>query len=77
VIGREPAAIQLRYLQTVNEIASENNSTTIFPIPIDMFRAFAQTVGGAVQAAAGPPALPAQASGERVPPAADRSAQKA
>jgi hypothetical protein len=42
-----------------------------------MFRAFAQTVGGAVQAAAGPPALPAQASGERVPPAADRSAQKA
>ena len=31
IIGREPAAIQLRYLQTVNEIASENNSTTIFP----------------------------------------------
>src|SRR5882724_7745816 len=40
VIGREPAAIQLRYLQTVNEIASENNSTTIFPIPIDLFKGF-------------------------------------
>src|SRR6266481_1017636 len=40
IIGKEPAAIQLRYLQTVNEIASENNSTTIFPIPIDLFKGF-------------------------------------
>jgi len=40
VIGREPAAIQLRYLQTVAEIATENNSTTIFPIPIDILRPF-------------------------------------
>ena len=35
VIGKEPAALQLRYLQTLAEIATENNSTTIFPIPID------------------------------------------
>lgn len=76
VIGREPAAIQLRYLQTVNEIASENNSTTIFPIPIDMFRAFGQAMAGGVAAAAGAqPALPAQASGERVPAAPERSKQ--
>jgi regulator of protease activity HflC (stomatin/prohibitin superfamily) len=40
VIGREPAALQLRYLQTVNEIASENNSTTFFPIPMDLLRGF-------------------------------------
>jgi len=40
VIGEEPAAIQLRYLQTVAEIATENNSTTLFPIPIDLFRPF-------------------------------------
>ncbi|MGD8277485.1 MAG: slipin family protein [Gemmatimonadota bacterium] len=40
VIGREPAAIQLRFLQTVSEIATENNSTTLFPIPIDIFRPF-------------------------------------
>src|SRR5437016_178621 len=40
VIGPEPVAIQLRYLQTLVEIASENNSTTIFPIPIDLIRAF-------------------------------------
>src|SRR5882762_5972703 len=40
IIGSEPVAIQLRYLQTVNEIASENNSTTIFPIPIDLIKGF-------------------------------------
>jgi regulator of protease activity HflC (stomatin/prohibitin superfamily) len=78
VIGAEPAAIQLRYLQTVNEIASENNSTTIFPIPIDMFRAFGGAVGAAVQAmAGGQPALPAQASGERVPAPPEKSRQSA
>lgn len=35
VISRNPVALQLRYLQTMVEIASEKNSTTIFPIPID------------------------------------------
>lgn len=40
IISRSPAAIQLRYLQTLSEIATENNSTTIFPIPIDFLRAF-------------------------------------
>src|SRR5437870_6992635 len=44
VIGAEPAAIQLRFLQTVTEIASENNSTTIFPIPLDLFRGFFETL---------------------------------
>ncbi|HET9151297.1 MAG TPA: slipin family protein [Gemmatimonadales bacterium] len=39
-LAQEPSAIQLRYLQTVTEIAAENNSTTIFPIPIDMLRPF-------------------------------------
>jgi regulator of protease activity HflC (stomatin/prohibitin superfamily) len=39
-LATEPTAIQLRYLQTVTEIAAENNSTTIFPIPIEMFRPF-------------------------------------
>ena len=40
VIQQHPVALQLRYLQTLREIASENNSTTIFPIPIDLFRPF-------------------------------------
>jgi regulator of protease activity HflC (stomatin/prohibitin superfamily) len=36
VIAKEPGAMQLRYLQTLAEIATENNSTTIFPVPIDL-----------------------------------------
>jgi regulator of protease activity HflC (stomatin/prohibitin superfamily) len=39
-LAAEPTALQLRYLQTVTEIAAENNSTTIFPIPIELFRPF-------------------------------------
>jgi regulator of protease activity HflC (stomatin/prohibitin superfamily) len=41
-LAAEPSAIQLRYLQTVTEIAAENNSTTIFPIPIELFKPFLQ-----------------------------------
>ena len=40
VIGREPAALQLRYLQTLTEVAMENNSTLIFPIPMDLLTPF-------------------------------------
>jgi len=40
VMSTQPASLQLRYLQTVTEIATENNSTTIFPVPIDMLSAF-------------------------------------
>lgn len=40
IIAREPTALQLRYLQTLTEIASEKNSTIIFPLPLDLFKAF-------------------------------------
>jgi regulator of protease activity HflC (stomatin/prohibitin superfamily) len=40
IIGQEPAAIQLRYLSTLTEIASEKNSTILFPIPIELLKAF-------------------------------------
>jgi regulator of protease activity HflC (stomatin/prohibitin superfamily) len=40
IIQSQPAALQLRYLQTLSEIATENSSTTIFPIPIDILRGF-------------------------------------
>ncbi|MHC1730252.1 MAG: slipin family protein [Syntrophobacteraceae bacterium] len=40
IIQEHPIALQLRYLQTLREIAAENNSTTLFPIPIDLFRPF-------------------------------------
>lgn len=40
VISRNPAALQLRYLQTLVEVAAEKNSTTIFPVPIDTLAPF-------------------------------------
>jgi regulator of protease activity HflC (stomatin/prohibitin superfamily) len=40
IIGDHPMALQLRYLQTLREISAENNSTTLFPIPIDLFKPF-------------------------------------
>jgi len=40
VISQHPMALQLRFLQTLTEIASENNSTTIFPLPIDLIAPF-------------------------------------
>jgi regulator of protease activity HflC (stomatin/prohibitin superfamily) len=40
IIARQPATLQLRYLQTLTEIAAEKNSTIVFPLPIDLVRAF-------------------------------------
>lgn len=40
IIEKYPTALQLRYLQTLKEIAAENNSTTIFPVPIDLLKPF-------------------------------------
>lgn len=40
VIASNPQALQLRYLQTLNDIASENSSTIIFPLPLDLIKAF-------------------------------------
>ena len=39
-LSKEPASLQLRYLQTLTEIAAEKNSTLIFPLPVELFRAF-------------------------------------
>jgi regulator of protease activity HflC (stomatin/prohibitin superfamily) len=40
IITQNPAALQLRYLQTLRDIATENNSTTIFPVPVDLIKMF-------------------------------------
>jgi regulator of protease activity HflC (stomatin/prohibitin superfamily) len=45
VIGSEPATIQLRYLQTLTEIASERNSTIIFPVPIELLSMIPHVLG--------------------------------
>lgn len=42
IIQAAPAALQLRFLQTLKEVAAENNSTTLFPVPIDLFEPFIQ-----------------------------------
>jgi regulator of protease activity HflC (stomatin/prohibitin superfamily) len=59
-LAAEPMSLQLRYLQTVTEIATENNSTTIFPIPIDLFRPFLKAVGATQTSEASPPLQPGE-----------------
>jgi regulator of protease activity HflC (stomatin/prohibitin superfamily) len=44
IIGEFPQAIQLRYLQTLSEIATEQNSTIIFPLPLELLKAFDQMI---------------------------------
>jgi regulator of protease activity HflC (stomatin/prohibitin superfamily) len=44
IMAGEPITLQLRYLQTLAEIATENNSTTIFPVPIDILRPLVEAV---------------------------------
>jgi regulator of protease activity HflC (stomatin/prohibitin superfamily) len=55
VLAREPQALQLRYLQTVLEIAGPNSSTTVFPLPLDLLRPFADAARR--YADGGPPAV--------------------
>ena len=45
IIAQHPEALQLRYLQTLREISSESNSTTLFPIPLDLFAPFMKKGG--------------------------------
>jgi regulator of protease activity HflC (stomatin/prohibitin superfamily) len=44
ILSQNPAALQLRYLQTLVEIAAEKNSTTIFPVPIDVLAPFIKSL---------------------------------
>jgi regulator of protease activity HflC (stomatin/prohibitin superfamily) len=45
VLSRHPIAVQLRYLQTMREVASERNTTTFFPLPIDLFTPLLKALG--------------------------------
>ena len=68
IISRNPAALQLRYLQTLLEISGNQNSTVIFPLPIDLLSAFQNQVkdlpstlsgmGGSGESSGGPASLP-------------------
>jgi len=46
IMAKEPVTLQLRYLQTLTEIATERNSTLIFPLPIDLISMFLKKSGG-------------------------------
>ena len=70
VMATQPASLQLRYLQTVTEIATENNSTTIFPVPIDMLSAFFKRPADTAAPAAvnTKPAAPSEPAPPMLPP---------
>src|SRR5690349_3251746 len=53
IIGSQPATIQLRYLQTLTEIASERNSTIIFPVPIELLSMIPHVMSGSSNGASG------------------------
>jgi regulator of protease activity HflC (stomatin/prohibitin superfamily) len=59
VIGSQPATLQLRYLQTLTEIAVEKNSTIIFPLPMDLLAGLMDLQRGADGRASAEPAMPA------------------
>jgi regulator of protease activity HflC (stomatin/prohibitin superfamily) len=66
VMARDPAALQLRLLQTVVEVAGEKNSTLVMPIPVELLRFFDRAAGGVVQGAA-----PATSTGDLAEPPED------
>jgi regulator of protease activity HflC (stomatin/prohibitin superfamily) len=54
IMGKSPITLQLRYLQTLSEIATEHNSTTVFPLPIDLLEPFRTVAHTAATAASNP-----------------------
>ena len=64
IIGAQPVGLQLRYLQTLTEIATERNSTIVFPLPVDLLRGLLATADG-------------QAAPPQVPPAQEAPAEEA
>jgi regulator of protease activity HflC (stomatin/prohibitin superfamily) len=79
IIQRFPIALQLRYLQTVVEIAAENNSTTVFPIPIELFKPMIEKGTGTADPTATERALKfaAETMVEALPQGGDRAAIEA
>ena len=71
VIATEPAALQLRYLQTLTEIAVEKNSTIIFPLPIDLVEPLTELMrrGASANGSNGSTPKPAPAVPPQTPPA--------
>ena len=63
VLGTEPLGLQLRYLQTLAEVAGDKNSTTIFPLPIDLLKPFFDVARAADGGGAAPASIPPESAG--------------
>ena len=59
IMGRQPMSLQLRFLQTLADVATENNSTIVFPVPIDLVRPFIELAERTHQSGDGDDAAPA------------------
>ncbi len=55
MIGSQPATLQLRYLQTLTEIAAEKNSTIVFSLPLDLIQMFLESRGSGTHESAPSP----------------------
>jgi len=60
IMEASPITLQLRYLQTLREIAVENNSTTLFPIPLDLFEPFKRLMTGGASGQGGSDSTPSE-----------------
>jgi regulator of protease activity HflC (stomatin/prohibitin superfamily) len=58
IMGRHPMSLQLRFLQTLSEVAVENNSTIVFPVPIDLLKPFIEMTAQDIQPDGGEPTEP-------------------
>jgi hypothetical protein len=70
ILGQTPAAMQLRYLQTLKELGGERGSTVVFPLPLDLITPLMEKVTGkplGAPAAAATPAVPEALTSEEQP----------
>jgi regulator of protease activity HflC (stomatin/prohibitin superfamily) len=72
VMAKEPVTLQLRYLQTLTEIAVEKNSTIIFPLPVDTIKVFTDMVASQTSNGSSPHPPPAPVLPPQEPPATRR-----
>jgi regulator of protease activity HflC (stomatin/prohibitin superfamily) len=78
VIGRNPVSIQLRYLQTLSEVGVNQNSTIVFPLPLDLIGPLLKGTGDAAKPAEAeaPRALPNGGPSVEVPPSREKAPAK-
>ena len=75
IIGRNPTTLQLRYLQTLREIGATQNTTVVFPMPIDLVKPVLDAIqsGQASASVQTPPAPPAPPANGAIGPAESRA----